>query len=94
MKKAGKKTREWEAARKKLKIAFAKASITRCESCNSDFALSFAHSKPRRIIVGDEIFECALLCSNCHQACDAHGHAKMEEFVKFCIRTRPVPVVL
>ena len=55
----GKKTREWEAARKKIVKAFFEAGITRCEVVNDPgtcwgLIQGFAHSKKRRDIQTEE----------------------------------------
>lgn len=95
MKRVGKRTIAWTKARARLKVAFAEADITSCEVCGR-FALSFAHSLPRRMITTDrEMYEVALLCSTvCHFDCDSHGHAHMAKFVTDIISNRPNPVIL
>lgn len=70
--------KEWTSARKKLKSAFMKAGIVRCEICHTDAFLSFAHSKKRRFIhTNEELFDVALLCIPCHEKIEYSGHAEM-----------------
>ncbi len=97
--KPGRKTQEWETARRKLKIAFEAAGITscevRCKGCWRDNALSFAHSKKRANIKGDEIYEVVLACASiCHQILEEMPEARMTEVVRSIISHRITPVVL
>ena len=66
----GKKTIEWNNARDRLKKLFLAKQITSCEICGESWEsadLGFAHTKKRRHIEDDEIFEVALLCNfPCH----------------------------
>lgn len=72
--KLGKKTSEWVEVKANLKETFLSAGITVCElgweSCTKTLFLGFAHSKPRRHIVGDEIYEVILACTSCHEKLD------------------------
>lgn len=90
MKRAGKKTREWENVRKEIKGRFLLADITSCEVCGSDFCLSFAHRKPRRYCDKEELYKVALLCQEHHQHCDSKGHDYMFNFVNSIIEKRSV----
>ncbi len=96
MKKAGKKTKAWDAARAKLKTAFERAGITVCElkfpGCWRDNALGFAHSKRRRHIVGAEIYEVILCCNPCHDALDCRPDGETLAAVKATIAKRRVAV--
>jgi hypothetical protein len=83
MPRTGRAVNEWAAARKVLKAAFEKSEITHCERCGSRYALSFAHSLPRRDIPRGSplLYECALLCTvtsdyrpGCHNDIDLLGH--------------------
>jgi hypothetical protein len=69
--KKGRKFYEWERVRKKLKTIFQGREIMHCEMCGKSWGLSFAHSKKRRFIAGDEIMQVALLCIPCHQTVEA-----------------------
>lgn len=67
----GKKTKQWDADRAKLKKLFAAAGITVCEvqekGCFGDNYLGFAHSKKRRNVVTlEDRFEVCLACNSCH----------------------------
>lgn len=68
--KAGKKVLEWQEIREQLKKEFAEKNITSCElkfeGCTGNWALGFCHSKKRRFIEGNEIYEVILACSSCH----------------------------
>jgi 5-methylcytosine-specific restriction endonuclease McrA len=70
LKRRGKKTDAWDATRKLLIPRFEAAGIVQCElqwpGCWKNNALSFAHSKKRRKVEGDELSRVALLCQNCH----------------------------
>lgn len=95
LKRAGKKTLAWEAARRLLKIRFLASGITTCEAmfphqCSRDWALSFAHSKKRNDIVGDEIYEVALLCPEAHRIADAGSKEHMHETILAIINAREV----
>lgn len=75
------KVAEWSRIRAKLKVEFERKGITRCEICNGNFALGFAHRLKRRFIVTDEEKRSvALLCQLCHDTIEFSGHTKM--FVK------------
>lgn len=68
MKRLGRKGREWENARRQLKVEFENKGVTRCEMCSSDFGLSFAHRLKRRHIQNaEELKTVALLCIRCHE---------------------------
>lgn len=98
-KKKGKKTLAWEAARKRLKVAFKQAGITTCElnmaeKCWRDNGLGFAHTLKRRNITTEEgLLRVCLACNPCHDEIEALGQFKMAEIVGRVILTRPVPVV-
>lgn len=63
-----KKVDAWSRLRAKLKIEFAEMNVTRCEMCNADNFLSFAHRLKRRFITTDEeLRQVALLCIPCHE---------------------------
>ena len=69
--KTGKKTKEWDNAKRKLKALFADSGITYCETCGTGFGLSWSHSRKRRHIVGNELYEVILQCLRCHQKFEA-----------------------
>lgn len=76
--KRGKKTRQWDNTRRKLKEQFERAGIVRCEVCNGTFALSFAHRLKRRFITDQQELETvALLCQICHNEVEYAGHDEM-----------------
>ncbi len=93
----GKKTKAWDAVRRKLKVAFQRVGITICEArgpgCWVSNGLGFAHSLKRRFIVtSEQMEECALLCSVCHDAWETGPHDVMEAAIKRIISERAVPV--
>lgn len=97
--KRGKKTREWEKVRAKLKTAFEEAGITRCEigctGCWRDDGLGFAHSLKRRDIkTMEQMLECALACNACHDVIEAMPHARMADVVRSVIARRPRLITL
>lgn len=89
--KKGRKTKQWNKTRAELKKQFAEMNITFCENCGSTFGLSFAHSKKRRHIQGDEIREVALLCVNpCHLEFEALPESEMNAKILEIISKREV----
>jgi hypothetical protein len=91
--KGGRKTLAWEAARALLKIRFRRAGIESCEAtfphdCWQTSGLSFAHSKRRNDIVGDEIYEVALLCPDAHRIADDRPKAETTELIRSIIAKR------
>ena len=66
-----------------------------CERCGSGFALSFAHSKKRRMIASKEdYFTVCLLCQGCHHFIEygdldnAGTHERMEKEILAIIANR------
>lgn len=91
--KPGKKVKAWDAARKKLKVAFQEVGITSCElqlfGCMRDFGLSFAHAEKRRFIVTPaQLNECAISCASCHLLIEALTHEEMAMRVREIIASR------
>lgn len=95
----GKKTKAWNNARAVIKRQFAKAGITTCElrgsakvqhECGVDNYLGFAHSKKRRHIIGDELFEVALLCLSAHEIVERMSEGEMTAIIREIIATRNV----
>lgn len=89
----GNKTREWQHARRILKIAFEAAGITRCElmldeNCWHTSCLSWAHSKKRGDIVGNEIYEVVLACAYCHTMIEGMPKDNMTQLVRDTIAKR------
>lgn len=93
MLKAGKRTREWETRRAKLKVRFEAAGITRCEvrytGCQGNYALSFAHYDKRRFLKGDQLDVAVLACIfNCHRLLESMPRQGMSAEVHRIIRER------
>ncbi len=91
--KPGKKTREWERIRRKIKPEFEAQGITSCEFryplCQGGYMLSFAHGKKRRNLVGDELEKfVGLACQNCHTLLELKPEKEMERAVRFVILQR------
>jgi hypothetical protein len=95
----GKKTKAWSKERAGLKVKFEAAGITSCElrgstevkhECGNDNYLGFAHSKKRRHITGNEIFEVALLCLNAHEIIERLPEAEMTSVIRQIIAARNV----
>lgn len=86
------KMKEWEDARKELKIEFEAKGITSCElglpGCMRDNFLTFAHAKKRRKLEDGELKVVALLCQNCHNEIEYLPAAKMEAIVMNIINNR------
>lgn len=99
MKKKGRRTLEWEAAKRELKPAFQRAGITTCEAqldgCWRDNGLGFAHRlKRRNITTEEELRRVALLCNACHDVLEARGESRNCEAIDALIAARKVSVVL
>ncbi len=96
MNRRGKKVQAWDRARLTLKRKFAAAGIITCElryaGCWFDNALSMAHSKKRRHIEGDEIYEVALLCVPCHQVAERLPESEMTDLIRKIIAARRVKI--
>lgn len=98
MKRSGfkRKPTKWDKIRSELKVKFEAAGITTCElhypGCFRDNYLGFAHSKRRRHIVGDEIYEVILACNPCHDLLDSLPAEKTTEAVRSIISKRNVAV--
>lgn len=70
MLKAGKRTKEWQQTRERLKPRFEAVGITKCEfrfeGCWRDNGLTFAHIRKRRNLLPGELEKVALACIPCH----------------------------
>jgi len=93
MKRAGKRTQEWERIRRKLKVRFEKAGITKCEfhfqpHCWWDLALGFAHTDKRRFLKGKELEVVALVCQPCHEILELFPREQMKIEIESVIRNR------
>lgn len=92
MLRAGKRTREWERRRAKLKIRFERVGITRCEfgynGCWHNNGLSFAHTDKRRFLKGDQLDVVALACASCHPVLEIMQREKMRAEVERVIANR------
>lgn len=89
----GRKTKAWDSLRAKLKPKFESAGITTCEAkfphnCWWSIGLSFAHSKKRADIQGEELSEVALLCPDAHQIAEAKPKPEMYELILEIIASR------
>lgn len=92
--KAGRKTKEWDAERRKLKIRFAAVGIMVCElrypRCTFDDMLTWAHTKKRRHLLDGELSRVVLACINCHSEAELLGEAKMHQRLEAVINAREV----
>lgn len=85
----GKKGLLWEATRKRLKVRFEAAGITRCEICGNGYALGFAHRfKRRNITTQTELETCALLCNEHHDELEILPESEMGKRVDALIAAR------
>lgn len=87
MLKAGRKTKEWIKARKKLKEIYEEKGITSCElrfgGCWRTNALSFAHRYKRGDARCEHTFEGTILaCVPCHQKIEYDSKLSEEMFNK------------
>lgn len=93
----GKKTREWESVRAKLKVRFERAGITTCEvraeGCWRDDGLGFMHTlKRRNIVTPQQLEEVALGCNHCHDIFELMPEAIMGDRIRAIISNRLKPV--
>ena len=92
MKRAGKKTKAWDAERAKLKVRFEAVGITECElrykDCSVNDFLTFAHTLKRRNVI--DLSRVVLACLNCHWETERQGEAKMEVILEDVIASREV----
>ena len=90
--KPGKKTREWERTRAKLKPRFEAIGLTHCEfdyeGCWRNNGLSFAHAKKRRNLRPGELEVVALACANCHNLLELMREPQMTQAVMNVIAKR------
>jgi len=101
MRPIGRRGREWDSARRRVRARLEALGIRRCEfgfpGCYGDQCLSLAHAVKRREIRRDaepgspyHIETCALACTPvCHKLLDeGMSHAMMLEFVMQAIERR------
>jgi hypothetical protein len=95
--KAGRRTKEWDAERRKLKIRFAAVGITWCEAlahnihpCSFDDFLGFAHDAKRRKLTKEDLGRVILLCNNMHDIIEQWEPEVMKKFVNDIIAAREV----
>lgn len=92
LKRAGRKTKQWEKERAKLKVRFLVMGITRCElrlrGCWGDNSLGFAHARKRRNLKPHELGECVLACGPCHDQIEALPESEMAATVRGIIAKR------
>ncbi len=64
----GRKTREWQIAKKMLTKKYLRLGIIRCELCGSEWMLSFHHLDKRSSQLAEHTVEgTRLLCAKCHE---------------------------
>jgi hypothetical protein len=79
----GKKTKEWNQARKLLKIEYESRGITYCERCSTTSFLSFAHRYKRNDPRCEHTFKgTLLLCVPCHEGIEYDQQATEDLFKK------------
>lgn len=94
----GKKTKEWDALRARIKPLFERAGITTCElrlpGCWGSQCLGFSHPTKRRFITtGKQLEEVILICSpNCHEKIEVMPHSEMARIVREVIARRAVVI--
>jgi hypothetical protein len=92
MLRAGKKTKEWQRVRERLKPRFEAVGIIRCEfryqGCWHNNALSFAHMRKRRNLAPNELKIVALACIPCHDKLELMPESLMAQTVSDVIQRR------
>jgi hypothetical protein len=93
MRRSGKKTKQWDRIRAKLKQECVERSICSCElrlkGCLGSMFLGFAHRKKRRFCDEKELHIAALCCVQCHQQCESLPAVVMFDLVDAAIKRRP-----
>lgn len=93
--KAGKKVKDWNRCRRKIKKDFIAMGIQYCElrfeNCTGDDYLGFAHAKKRRHLGPDELSVVILACANCHNVIERLPESEMETVVMKVISEREEP---
>jgi len=88
----GKKTNEWDEARRELKKIFEVNEQTTCElrltGCWKKNALTFAHIDKRQNLTPDEIMSVCLLCTPCHEKVERMPRLEMRKILSDIIRSR------
>lgn len=88
MVKPGKRTKEWTAARRKLKKIYLDHGVTSCEvgiapDCGRNELLSFAHRYKRRDPRCEHTFEGTILCCiPCHMKIEGDKELTESYFIK------------
>lgn len=104
----GRKTREWEAAKRVLKPAYLQAGIVSCELApvlegrgfdiskhRHWFFLTWVHGDKRKQLVGDELLTLVVLgCVDCHDFIEVMPRAEMRAIVEEAISRRRVQPIL
>lgn len=95
LKRAGRKTLEWQAIRRVLRNRFARAGITRCEihvspDCMNDNCLGFLHYDKRRFLTPEELWIVALGCAPCHDVYELLPRPEMKRRIQAIIAARAV----
>lgn len=82
--KVGKKTQEWNDARKELVQIFKSHGITKCElkleGCWKTVH-GFAHRDKRRNLSVDDLMLVAAACNNCHDKIEYMPHEEMTKII-------------
>jgi hypothetical protein len=91
--KPGRKTKQWNATRRKLVSEFAAMGITSCElryeGCFGEGALGFAHGRKRRHLKGDELKTLVILiCNPCHDRIEFLPAEEMLRIIQEVIEKR------
>lgn len=94
LKRAGRKTKEWESIRRVLVKRFLKAGLWRCElgyvGCWQINALGFAHAKKRRNCSEKDLWTAIICCNFCHDQIEILPESEMQKLVLKIIAARPV----
>lgn len=94
LKRAGRKTKEWDHIRAVLKKRFRAAGITTCEirepGCFGDNGLGFLHYDKRRFLTPAELWIVALGCAHCHDIYELKPRPEMKKAVLKIIAARSV----
>lgn len=95
--KAGRKTKAWNAERRKLKADSARNNRTTCElrgnpevphECSTDDFLGYAHAAKRRNLSRVELGHAILICNNAHNVIEFWPAEEMKRIVNETIEAR------
>lgn len=94
---AGKKTKAWDATRRKLKVESERSGLITCElrgivlhECSYDNFLGYAHDAKRRKLSREDLKRAILICNNAHDVIEFWSPEEMKRIVNDTIAARKI----